>query len=105
MTYPTIPKLDLPFRLNPDGTFHAIEQDTTRDILNACRLITATPKGFHEWEPRLGITPLEFQQAGPDLDLLQAEIEQWEPRASILTDIDLTALAAGEARLRLDHDG
>lgn len=105
MPYPTIPRFDLPFRLSTDGTFTAIEQDTPQDILNCARLIASSPRGFHEWEPRLGITPLEFTQAGPDPELLQAEIEQWEPRASLITDLDLTSLAAGEATLRLDHDG
>ena len=104
MTYPTIPKLDLPFRLSTDGTFAAVEQDTPQDILNCAQAIIASPLGFHEWEPGLGITPLEFQQAGPDPGILMAEVERWEPRASLLADTDYQQLAEGQATVRISHD-
>lgn len=105
MTYPTIPKLDLPFRLDAStGRFAAVEQDTTQDILNCAQAIIASPRGFHEWEPGLGVTPPEFQQAGPDPGILLAEVERWEPRAGLLADTDFDRLAEGQATVRISRD-
>ena len=79
------PHFDLPFRLGPSG-FVTVEQDSEADIFNCAVAGVSYIKGQRHDEPTFGITDPTFDQIPVSTDRILGEVQQHEPRVSILME-------------------
>lgn len=78
-----VPHFDLPFRLS--GTSFAVtEQDSERDIGNCVETIIRTPYGSRDDNPNFGLDDHTFENQPLAKDAIIAQIEDQEPRSTIL---------------------
>jgi len=88
----TVPHFDMPFRFGTGGVHAAVcEQNSGDDITNCVEACVRTIRGTRMFVPNFGITdPLFAIKTGPLFitDLMQAEVQENEPRASTqFTDV------------------
>lgn len=88
------PHLAFPVAMVPDGSRLMTREELTVDDIEDCvEVLLSTMLGEREESPTYGIPEQAFRQGGADLQLLQATIERWEPRAaSIIAEADFTDL-------------
>jgi phage baseplate assembly protein W len=78
-----VPHLRFPLRLI--GTkLDQVEQDSADDIQQCIATILSTPLGFSDQLPKLGITDQTFYEGGADVQEIQQQLDQHEPRWSDL---------------------
>lgn len=80
-----IPHFDLPFRF-AGGQAVVVDQATMRDIQNCVEAIIRTRPGEREGEPEFGIADPTFDLIPADTKHIKQQIEEWEPRATILLE-------------------
>ena len=81
--YPVTPKLAVPLTLDHNASrFHAVEQDSTEEVLDCCRTILRTPIGDCIDEPELGVPDMVFTD--PEAMSLMDALNEWEPRAGAM---------------------
>ena len=79
-----VPHFALPFRFVYErGQVVAAvnEQDSPEEIFDSVHAIVRYPRGFRDDLLDFGITEQVFAEARVDIDKVQAEILEWEPRA------------------------
>lgn len=82
----SVPKLAWPLRL--DGTRMAtLEQDTVDEVAQCVELLLSTEPGQRLELPEYGVPPWLFTTT-VDVDRVLAEVEEWEPRARVLLEVD-----------------
>jgi phage baseplate assembly protein W len=86
----TTPKLRVPIEF---GTFglRAVEQDSDDEIAACVYALIATERGSRIEEPDYGVEDPTFEALPLDLDEWLAQIDQFEPRAEVVTAQDLEA--------------
>lgn len=77
-----VPHMAFPFRFDPNGHAVVLEQDTEEEVANCVELILACDVGSLVDQPDFGITDPTFSTS-PNLQLVQHQIESWEPRATV----------------------
>lgn len=78
-----VPHFDLPFRLS--GTSFAVaEQDSFGDIANCVEAIVRTPNGVRDDTPEFGLDDHTFDNRPLNIEQMTAQIENQEPRASVV---------------------
>lgn len=101
----TIPHIAFPFRVTPAGVVDTVEQDTLDEVAQNVRVIVSTVEGERIEVLGFGVPDLVFRNQLP-YSVLQAEVEEWEPRASLVfTDTpdhrdELVRLVTITAKLR-----
>lgn len=95
MPEPDIPKLKVPFEINPvTSRAELVEQDSLDEVSQCVTAIAATEIGSREEDPEFGIPDLTFTQNGPDPAAIREAVEEYEPRAEVFTDMELLGRAA-----------
>lgn len=87
----SVPKLRIPFEVGPRGA-KTVEQDTPQEIAQCVYAILATQPGERTELPEFGFASQLFRQGGVDLEELRQAVEEWEPRAEILTESEFEGL-------------
>lgn len=87
----TIPKLAWPFDV-VDGRVRVVEQGSANEVAQCVYAVLATQPGDRTERPGFGFPSQLFRQGGVDLDELRAAVENWEPRASVLTEAQFEGL-------------
>jgi phage baseplate assembly protein W len=82
-----IPHFALPLRY-ANGAPVVNEQDSIDDIAACVEAVLRHPRGHRPEQPDFGVTDATFAQGGADLDVLRAEVAEWEDRAEILFERD-----------------
>jgi phage baseplate assembly protein W len=80
-----VPHFAVPFTVT-DGKAAVVEQDSIDDVTQSVFVLLATEQGTYQPIPDLGIEDPTFRLNGVDLDELAAEVEEFEPRAELLTE-------------------
>lgn len=84
-----VPQLAFPLRLDSNGDFAQVEQDSLDDITDSVAVLISTPVGSRIEVPEYGIPDVTFAPGGLDFDAtaLEDAIQTWEPRAKVtITD-------------------
>lgn len=82
-----IPHFYVPFHYM-GGKPIVVDQDSYEDVYISVQNIARYPKGFREDLPEFGVTPLELTVVTDAETLaLEAEIEEWESRIPIHTEL------------------
>lgn len=79
-----IPHFALPFRFAESGgklVAVVTEQGSPEEIFDSAHAIIRYRKGDRDDLPDFGLTDQLFREGGFDLDVVQSEVEEWEPRA------------------------
>lgn len=79
-----VPHFAFPFHLE-DGRAAVVEQDSVDDVATCVEVLLRTNEGERLEVPEYGLRDLVFQ-VGFDHPAIRAEIERWEPRASVVID-------------------
>ena len=80
-----VPHFDLPFRFsNPQAA--VVEQDSVEEIAECVLAVLLCPLGFRVELPDYGLADPAFSSPLVDVELIRAQVLEWEPRASILID-------------------
>lgn len=90
----TIPHFRFPFQVV--GTSVAtVEQDSQREIEQCVVAALSTRIGSRLEEPEYGIPDQLFEllPPSPNMDAVLAAIEEWEPRAKVLGEVEVEDLA------------
>jgi hypothetical protein len=87
-----IPHFDLPFRYAPDRHVFPVQQDTEKDVMNCVTAACLTTRGTRYYVPWFGISDPTFRLMPLDVDSIENEIYESEPRAQLLMDQTLNAL-------------
>jgi hypothetical protein len=96
-----VPHFSLPFRFsNPQAAVN--EQDSIEEVADACLAILLCPQGFRVELPSFGLEDPTFSSPAPDLDIVRAAIDQWEPRAAALVSAYPDLLDALIAHIEVD---
>jgi phage baseplate assembly protein W len=95
-----VPHFDLPFRMH-GSSFMAVEQDSLRDIQNCAEAVLRTHPGERETVPDFGIGDLTFLQLPIDPHTVAAQIQRFEPRASVLAEEDPSSIEQMMERIKL----
>jgi phage baseplate assembly protein W len=74
-----IPHLQIPLRLLGNH-LGQVEQDTVDDVAQCVQVIVSTPLGFSDELPDMGLTMQEFYVGGADVEEIQAQLDEHEPR-------------------------
>ena len=87
-----------------DGRFAVVDQDSPQHTFGLAEAVLRCPAGFIESEPTLGRPRLAFESP-PDAAVLRDAVEQHVPGAELVTDTQLTQLAADIfVEVRTDRD-
>lgn len=70
-----------------------VEQDSKDEIAQCLFAIFATQPGDRTELPEFGLASQLFRMGGVDLDELREAVEEWEPRADVLTETEFEGLA------------
>jgi phage baseplate assembly protein W len=95
---PTIPHLDWPVRLGPDGHLLSNEQDSIDDIATCVASSLLCPPGYRDDEPDFG-SRMEFPLLPVDLAALRGSLARDEPRAALVLRDDPATRADLELRI------
>lgn len=76
-----VPHLKFPLAIAADGSFDGVEQDSLDDVRQCVYLIARTPLGSRPASPGSGVNDPTFTTVNGDL--LEATIEDQEPRALV----------------------
>lgn len=79
-----IPHFRYPFTI--DGTAAVVEQDSLDEVTQCTYAVLATEAGARQEEPEFGCPDPAFLQFGADVEDMEAAVQQWEPRASLLSE-------------------
>lgn len=79
----SIPRFALPLRYK-NGSALVNEQDSIDDIADCVYAVCSTHPGDRQELPDFGLTDPTFDQEPLPVATMQIQIEQWEPRATIL---------------------
>lgn len=82
----SIPHLAFPYSVDRTGHGVELEQDTDDEIVNCVLLISTVSIGGLPDQPDFGITDPTFLLR-PPLDVLAAQIHQWEDRAIVAAKV------------------
>ena len=69
-----------------------VDQDSKDEIAQCVYAILATEPGTRTELPEFGFASQLFRQGGVDLEELRQAVEEWEPRAQILTESEFEGL-------------
>lgn len=86
-----IPQFSLPFRII-NGQAAVNEQDSDAEIRDCVLAICLTPIGTRIELPDFGVPDTTFTQGGADATLIEAAVQEWEPRAAAAAAADNTSL-------------
>jgi hypothetical protein len=103
----TVPHFAMPFRF-VDGKAVVVEQDSIEEISDCVANVCRYRIGDRPEKPDFGIADPTFEQNGPDGALIAAQVELWEPRASLAAAADgsrLEELVATVALTVTDQGG
>lgn len=84
-TYPTIPKLRVPLRLE-NGRLGICEQDSQENVAACVYAIVATERGSRLEDPDFGVEDPTFDTMPIDVDEWLEQIAAYEPRAEVQTE-------------------
>lgn len=100
------PHLALPVRVDPDGTFAVVEQDTGDDVRQCVEVLFRTTPGQRIEIPEYGMADLLFAVRIDEEEIL-GTIDRWEPRAIASLDIapDLVDEMIRRVRVSVQPEG
>lgn len=78
-----VPHLRIPLQL-ASGSLATVDQDTVDDIAQCVTAILQTPLGLSDELPDLGLTEQTFYEGGADVQEIQQQLTDHEPRAQTL---------------------
>lgn len=78
-----IPHFAFPIKLDSNGHFSTVEQDSVEDILSCVYVALKTPVGTRPYVPDFGVDDFTFSSPVQGFSELLAQIQSSEPRASI----------------------
>lgn len=76
-------QLTFPLSFNSKGQAATVAQDSSVAHTNGAFNVAVCPRGFRDDSPEFGISDQSFSQVPLELELLKAQIEQWEPLAAL----------------------
>lgn len=82
----SVPHFSLPFRY-VNGSAQVNEQDSIDDIADCVYAVCVTNPGDREELPDFGLVDPAFGLEPLNATAAQTQIEQWEPRATVLIDM------------------
>ena len=82
----SIPHFDLPFRFAPNKHARVCQQDTETDVTNCVHAALRTTRGTRYYISTFGITDPTFQISPVDINTIEAEVAENEPRARMILD-------------------
>lgn len=97
------PKFQVPFRINRRSASY-VEQGSIEEVMQCVLAVLKTPVGQREDAPEFGLLEQVFLEGGADLTEIRRAIQEFEPRASILSDQVLRNLLA-EVNIKVRTDG
>lgn len=89
----SVPQLKFPFSVI-DGKVATVEQDSIEDVKQCVLACLSTPKGSRAADPEYGIRAGLFskQARGLDITAILSAVEEAEPRARLLSQVELEGL-------------
>jgi phage baseplate assembly protein W len=78
------PSFRFPFAV-VDGRAGVVEQDSPAEIAQAVYAVLATERGQRVELPSYGLDDVALLEGGVDPERLLTAVEEWEPRAALLT--------------------
>jgi phage baseplate assembly protein W len=93
---PRIPQLELPIRFTSSSgrlVLAVVEQDSLDEIATNVATILLFPKGHRDDKPAFGNPDQAFAKA-ISLEMIKQAIVTWEPRAEMLSTLELEDLVA-----------
>lgn len=87
MTYPRIPKFEIPFRLVGDS-FAVISQDSQAEIEQGVEAVLRTRLGSRIMQPLFGVPEYLFLENGVNADLVRDQVLKGEPRARFSVSVN-----------------
>jgi phage baseplate assembly protein W len=90
---PSVPQLRFPFQV-AGGQVATVEQDSIEDIKQCVLACLSTPKGSRAEDPDYGVRAGLFskQARGLDTTAVLSAVEEAEPRARLLSQVELEGL-------------
>lgn len=85
------PHFTYPFEVASSGV-KVVEQDSIDEIATCVYAILATEEGTRQELPDFGLEDPTFALNGLSEEQLREVVEQWEPRAELLTEIEWSQL-------------
>jgi hypothetical protein len=81
-----IPHFDLPFKFGRNHHANVVQQDIDKDVINCVHAALRTRRGFRFYVPTFGITDPTFETVPIDINLIEHEVSENEPRAHMVLD-------------------
>lgn len=101
MSYPDNPHFAFPFVMKTRAAA-VLEQDSPDEIVAAARAILNTPQGARLDNPGFGTREQLFRQGGASADEIRRALDQWEPRATYLVQVQPDLLDAMTSRVTVE---
>lgn len=95
-----IPRLKLPITVT-DGRFATVEQDSVDEVAQCVYVVLSYEEGSRPELPDFGIESQLFLQGGVSQDEIRAAVEEWEPRAEVLTESQVEGLMQQTVRVQV----
>lgn len=81
---PSVPHFNYPFQIR-GRKVNTVEQDTVEEVIICVYAVLATELGSRQEEPDFGWPDPAFRQGGADLEEMVSVVDEWEPRADVLS--------------------
>ncbi|HEX5592017.1 MAG TPA: GPW/gp25 family protein [Solirubrobacterales bacterium] len=97
-----VPHLAVPFQITGKSAA-VVEQDSDREIRDSVFALLSTRVGSRLEQPEYGIPDELFELLTPGMgaEAILAAIEEWEPRARVLADVEIEELVKN-VQIRLE---